>query len=132
MIGALRAFAGAQIFKYKQSSLLGPLTPPPFGRPSVLVICKHGDANSVAERSPVHLIGRGGAQRRSPTGGKAKGTPLKTLSAPSLSPINTPEAVLVLIGAASSGALTIEQTRQPAPTKLAMMLRIELLTFNSM
>src|SRR5579871_3117068 len=65
-----RDFGGhsaVQTFRYRQSSL----TPSPF--------CMHRAAKLVASRMPVHVgTGAGSRQRRSPTGGAAKGIPLKT------------------------------------------------------
>src|SRR5262245_12791176 len=73
--GAFFAFAGACTFRYRQSSDVSPLTPPPFGvLPSGFVGCGQGSLNFVASRAPSHLaIFWGGCHRKSPIGGFAKG-----------------------------------------------------------
>ena len=72
MTGALRAFAGAKTFSCRQSSLMGPLAPPPLGVPSAFIFCTQEGPFLVASRSPLQAAARaGGAQRRSPVGGAA-------------------------------------------------------------
>ena len=54
----------------------------------------HAGANASAFRVPVQgAAGIGGRQRRSPTGGAANGTPLKTVKPLSLTPEIAPDSV---------------------------------------
>src|SRR5690348_14225031 len=69
--------------------------------------CMQRAPNSVALRVPFHLTGfMGGFQRRSPTGGLAKGTPRKAAMVPSVLPSSLPVSILT-VGA------------EPAPRMLA-------------
>src|SRR5689334_7468117 len=78
--------AGVQTFRYKQSSLL-----PDGGFPP----CMGPGANLSACRTPSHFLGGCGArQRRSPTGGSAKGIPLYTTNPSSNVPCNKPCSTL--------------------------------------
>src|ERR1039457_1124933 len=55
------------------------------------MLCTHCGANLSAGRRPSHFAtGCGGRQRSSPTGGVAKGTPLKTVRPSSFVPCNWP------------------------------------------
>ena len=72
MTGARFAVAGAKTFSCRQSSLIGPLAPPPLGEPSAFIFWTQEGPFRVASRSPFQAAARaGGAQRRSPTGGTA-------------------------------------------------------------
>ena len=59
----------------------------------------------VASRTPVQaLAGCGGRQRRSPTGGAAKGMFLKLVTAPAVAPLSSPSATLTVSDAKAGAA----------------------------
>jgi hypothetical protein len=87
--GSFVAEAGAQIFRKRQSSEKVVLEP---GK----LLCGQLAHSLVASRTSFHgTTGCGGRQRFSPTGGAAKGIPLKLETSPSVTPRTTPEAILI-------------------------------------
>src|SRR5579872_570827 len=69
--------------------------------------CMQRAPNSVALRVPFHLTGfMGGFQRRSPTGGLAKGTPRKAAMVPSVLPSSLPVSILTVGAEAAPRMLT--------------------------
>src|SRR5438552_7357057 len=83
------ALDGAHTFRNRQSSEeVLEIESAPRGKP----ICAHSAPNFVASRTPFHAgKGCGGRQRYSPTGGAAKGMPLKKETSSSVIPRNMPE-----------------------------------------
>src|SRR5579859_716289 len=69
-------------------------------------ICQHCGPSLVASREPDHFAGAcGGRQRRSPTGGAAKGMSLKLVTAPAVAPCSSPWATLTVSAAWAAVAL---------------------------
>src|ERR1700760_1697966 len=79
------------------------------------------EPNSVALRVPFHLTGfMGGFQRRSPTGGLAKGTPRNAVMLPSDLPSSLPVSILTVGAEPAPRMLTAAKAnnavKSPAPT----------------
>ncbi len=86
--------------------------------------CMHRAPNSVAFRTPSQLsAGCGSFHRNAPTGGAAKGIPLKICTFPSalVVPSTTPEAVFTLFAAATSIPLS-SATKTNAPTARRILI----------
>jgi hypothetical protein len=100
--GALVAPAGAKMLAYRQSSdVVGGHVwggrAQAWGQPG---------ASEVASSAfgPQASTGAVGAQRRSPTGGAANGTPRNTFTCPLVEPVTGPSGVVMVTGAASEAA----------------------------
>src|SRR6478609_9244863 len=79
---------GAKTLSCRQSSEVGPLAPPELGVPLAFIGC--------GQEGPASAAGRGGAQRRSPTGAAAKGMMRKTLADPSTTPTRGPLSIFAV------------------------------------
>src|SRR5258706_14369626 len=91
---AMFAFLGAKTLSCRQSSEVGPLAPPELGVPLAFIGCgQEGPASAAARGAVQGFTACGGAQRRSPTGGAAKGMLRKTLAEPSVTPTKGPESI---------------------------------------
>src|SRR5204862_386414 len=94
---SLADFAGVHTFRYRQSSLTGEVLPCEFAA------CMQALAKASAFFTPVHAFtGAGAFQRRSPTGGAAKGMPLKMEMPPSTVPLTAPPVTLAWLISASA------------------------------
>lgn len=92
MTGRDFARTGAQIFRYRQSSLTAGGRSPGIDTPA----CMQAGANERASRIPGHgVAGCGSRQRRGPRGGAAKGIPRYTRTRPSTSPCTRPDTVRI-------------------------------------
>src|SRR4051812_17532271 len=108
--GSHFAVRGAQTFRYKQSSL--------FGLVIQVAVWEHAGAKARAALTPFHgTTGCGLRQRRSPTGGAAKGIPKYSSSEPSSDPETIP-AVTFTGRVAGDAWLTCARQR---PKKAAAM-----------
>ena len=129
----LSALAGAKTFRVRQSSEVAGGTAPTeaISCGVSLVRCRQAGPNLVASLAPVHgRTGFAGVQRASPTGGSAKGTPLKLMIPPaSVTPFRTPSAMRIEVaptGASAACAEVIERLAATANRPIRMeLLRIE-------
>src|SRR5690242_5952876 len=96
---SLADLAGVQTFRYRQSSLTGAVLPWDRGG------CMQASANASAFLTPDQgLTGAGDFQRRSPTGGAAKGTPLNIEMPFSVVPLMAPPVTLAWVMSASAAS----------------------------
>ena len=109
------ALAGRQTFRNRQSSedAGGAGAPGAGGGPNRP--CMQSAPNSAAWRTPVHVAaGCGGRHRRSPTGGAAKGMPLKDATPSSTTPCRSPLSTRTT-GGVGEGAAPCDDAAAPAP-----------------
>src|SRR5262245_30461198 len=107
------------MFRYRQSSLISRVGRVPlFGGYHPPSFCVQMGEYLSAARTPSHLgAGFGSRQRRSPSGGAAKGTPLKTMTsgvapaAPEIEPLSTFTGVVIEADADRAGRLSSATAR---------------------
>src|SRR5512144_1741405 len=111
----LGAAFGAKTLSCRQSSEIGPLAPPELGVPSAFIGCgQEGPASAAGLGAVQGFTGAGGAQRRAPTGGAAKGMLRKTLALSSATPTTGPESILTVTGAGAGWAWARPAARSAA------------------
>src|SRR6185295_12801955 len=97
---SLADFAGVHTFRYRQSSLTGAVLPCERGG------CMQAFAKASAFLTPDQgLTGAGDFQRRSPTGGAAKGMPLNIEMPFSVVPLTAPPVTLASVMSASAALM---------------------------
>jgi len=108
------AAAGRQTFSVRQSS--------DFGRSSA---CMQAGPKALASSTPSHgATGRGARQRKAPTGGCAKGMPLKLTTPSAAVPRTSPLSVRTSIGSWAADGLGRVDTTSASPRTVPRIPRI--------